>query len=119
MPAAADVYAFGCLAFEVLTGRLLFETASVAELQSAHLSHDGSTPAINELARHGKLGQLAQTIAQTIRRDPRKRPPISAVRTDLADLAPLIKNIIWPLGGSEADTVPRLTLPIPLVVRKT
>src|SRR5690606_7066609 len=40
-PMAADVYAFGCLAFEVLTGRELVWASNEVGIITAHLSHDG------------------------------------------------------------------------------
>ncbi len=40
-PMAADVYSFGCLAYEVLTGETLFDAPNEVALISAHLMHDG------------------------------------------------------------------------------
>ena len=40
---ATDVYAFSCLAFELLTGAPLFAGESLPAIFSAHLGHDGDS----------------------------------------------------------------------------
>lgn len=115
-PMSADVYAFGCLIYETLTGRLLFDAAAIGELQSSHIAHDGSTPSIAELALRPKLARLARLIGKTLRQDPRNRPTISAVRAELAHRAAELINLPWPIisSSSNDDTEPGMTLPPPI-----
>jgi hypothetical protein len=42
----SDVYSFACLAFEMLTGRVLFEAPNVVAQIAMHLEHDGAPPAL-------------------------------------------------------------------------
>jgi hypothetical protein len=71
-PAGADMYAFGCVAYETLTGETLFggdtEMAQIAQ----HLSHDGSPPPVRALARRPALMPLAELLFATLRRDPQE-----------------------------------------------
>ena len=50
-PCAADVYAFGCLAFEALTGKMLFEAESEVAQITMHLAHDGFPETLRKLAQ--------------------------------------------------------------------
>ena len=47
----ADVYAFGCVAFETLTGRVLFDADNEMAQIALHLAHDGLPPRLKALAR--------------------------------------------------------------------
>ena len=48
-PPKADVYAFACLAFEALTGRLLFDAPSEMAQIATHLAHDGFPERFHQL----------------------------------------------------------------------
>jgi hypothetical protein len=100
-PAHADVYAFGCLLFEALTGKVLFEAASEMAQIAAHLGHDGFPDPIRAMARRHGLAKLAELCFSTLRRDPRQRPSAAAVRKELAALSPSLAGLRWPLdlGG--------------------
>jgi serine/threonine protein kinase len=97
-PATADVYAFGCVAYEVLTGATLFDAPTEIALVSAHITHDGRPPQVAALARDARLGPLADLLARCLRHDPRNRARVSEVRARLAELAPSIAQLSWPLG---------------------
>ena len=99
-PMPADVYAFGCLAFETLTGRVLFhadnETAQIAH----HISHDGLPPLLRSLGGDRKLASLVEVLFATLRRDPRNRPPVPRLRQELRRLGPALSRLAWPLGSA-------------------
>jgi hypothetical protein len=97
-PATADVYAFGCLAFEALTGKVLFQADSEMAQIAMHVAHDGSPPALATLSKRPGLGPLAQLLTSTLRRDPRERPAAAVVRKELARVAPTLSAARWPLA---------------------
>lgn len=113
-PLDTDVYAFGCLAYEVLTGRVLFDAPTVGEFQAAHLSHDGNLAAVKELELHASLTPLAKLLTAALRRDPRNRPPITTIRSDLVKVGQTISDLSWPLGRFDTtdDTMPTIRIPM-------
>lgn len=98
-PAAADVYAFGCLVYEVLHGRELFRGSSDMAVLSQHLQHDGDLPELDALAQDRRLKPLAALLRATLRQDPRKRIGIEDAAAGLAELAPRLRERRWPLPG--------------------
>jgi serine/threonine protein kinase len=96
-PAKADIYAFGCIAFETLMGRLLFDASSEIALISAHVAHDGFPPPLRALSKRPELKPLVELLSTTVRRDPVNRPVASAVRRELARIAPALGRLSWPL----------------------
>jgi hypothetical protein len=97
-PKTADVYAFGCLAYEALTGRVLFEADSEVAQISMHLAHDGLPPALKKMGAQDELTALSELLFSTLRRDPRNRPTIASVRNDLRRLAPKLTQLPWPVA---------------------
>jgi serine/threonine protein kinase len=91
------VYAFGCLAFEALTGRTLFHSPSEMAQVSMHLAHDGFPDPLRALA--GEHPALAELLFSTLRHDPANRPTVDRVRAELARLAPQLGRLRWPLGA--------------------
>jgi tetratricopeptide (TPR) repeat protein len=67
----SDIYAFGCLAYEVLTGRPPFTGQSPAKLLGAHL---GETPRDVRELRADTPESLAALVMQTLEKDPASRP---------------------------------------------
>jgi hypothetical protein len=98
-PMPADVYAFGCLAFEVLTTRTLFEADNEMAQIALHVAHDGMPPGLRELSsKHKALGPLAELLFATLRREPKNRATVPAVRAELRKIAPLLARQKWPLA---------------------
>lgn len=95
-PAAADIYAFGCLVYEVLTGRELFQGTSDLAIVTAHLQYDGDAPGIETFAVDAALRPVADLLRSMLRQDPRKRIDIRTARTKLAELKLPPK---WPLAA--------------------
>jgi hypothetical protein len=98
-PARADVYAFGCIAFETLTGRVLFEAQSEVAQIALHVSHDGFPPPLRALAKRPDLAPLAELLFSTLRRNPSDRPSATVVAGELSRIAPRLARAAWPLGG--------------------
>jgi hypothetical protein len=96
-PAKADVYAFGCVAYETLTGRTLFEADSEMAQIALHVAHDGAPGPIRALASRRELAGLAELLYETLRRHPRDRPTTASVLQRLAGLAPALTRLRWPL----------------------
>ncbi|HQY61674.1 MAG: serine/threonine protein kinase [Myxococcales bacterium] len=95
-PLAADVYAFGCLLFEVLMGEVLFDADQQVALVSSHLVHDGGPPKLSQLAARAGFERVAGLASHCLRRDPKNRPTIEQVRRGLAELSPALEVLPWP-----------------------
>jgi eukaryotic-like serine/threonine-protein kinase len=68
---AADVYSFGVILFQMLTGRLPFEADSPLELA---LKHRMSPPPAVQTIRPDAPGHLATLVAEALRKEPTARP---------------------------------------------
>jgi serine/threonine protein kinase len=98
-PCAADIYAFGALCFEVLTGQVLFESATEVGSITQHLTHNGHPKRLDRLAAIRPLTELLEHLLEP---DPRKRWAVTETRRALQALAPHIEHFAWPLGVSAA-----------------
>jgi serine/threonine-protein kinase len=94
----ADIYAFGCVAFEILAGSPPFSAASLAALFAAHMTQK---PADVRTRRGEVPPSLADLIARCLEKDPSARPRSAA---DLLD----------PLERALAElSSPRVAAPVP------
>jgi hypothetical protein len=98
-PIKADVYAFGCVAFEALTSRVLFSAETEMAQIAKHVGHDGYPPPLRELSRKPEFAPLTTLLASTLRQDPTNRPTATTVRRDLQRLAPALAKLSWPVDG--------------------
>lgn len=103
---AADAYSFACLAFETLTGTPLFDGDDLFGVIRQHLAHDGLPPGITSLRARPELRKLAEILSHALRANPAKRTRIRMFRTELARVAPSIKDLAWPLSGASRWTGP-------------
>ncbi len=105
-PLSADVYAFSCLAFEVLTGGALFQGPDETSMLSHHLSHDGWPERLAALSQLPDLGDVALVLAACLRRDSRARPSVTEIRKALAQAGRKLTHATWPLGSKRVAPEP-------------
>jgi serine/threonine protein kinase len=97
-PRAADVYAFACLAYEILTGKPLFAGATLPAIFTLHLTHDGGPPELDWLRTHERHAPLGQLLSAGLAREPGKRIGIKAMRARLQDIARTrLADATWPI----------------------
>ena len=99
-PAKADVYAFGCVAYETLTGRVLFDAETEVAQIALHVAHDGFPAPLRLLARRKNLVHLAELLFSTLRRNPSDRPTAAVVHRELTRIAPELARTPWPIEGA-------------------
>lgn len=97
---AADVYAFGCFAYEVMTGRTLFDGHSDVTIISSHITHDGLPPAINQMAQSPNLQPFAMFLYQCLRYSPHNRSTMTQLRQEFQRLPESFARMPWPLRVS-------------------
>jgi serine/threonine protein kinase len=98
---AADAYSFACLAFETLTGMILFDSDDLFAIIRQHLNHDGLPPGIAELRARPELRKLAEILSRALRANPAHRTRIRMLRTELSRLAPQLRDLQWPLRAAD------------------
>jgi hypothetical protein len=97
-PRATDVYAFCCLAYEILTGKPLFAGPTLPAIFSLHLTHDGGPPELDWLRAHDRHARLAELLAAGLLREPARRITIKVMRARLRDIAREgLADATWPL----------------------
>ena len=96
-PMAADVYGFGCLAYEVLTGETLFDAPNEVALVTAHLMHDGLPPPVKRLADRSATAALAGTLRKCLRKSPAARASVDEIRAELKSVGAAIATRRWPV----------------------
>jgi len=101
-PLQADMYAFACTAFEVLTAEPLFEADEEMGIITAQVSHDGWPPKLAEFSRSQEFSGLGVVLAACLRRDPRDRPTASETRAALSQAGAALEGLHWPLHPPEA-----------------
>jgi hypothetical protein len=97
-PMPTDVYAFACMAFEMLTGELLFDGDTAVAIVASHMEHEGVPARLAEYSRIPHLAPLMELFAAALRPDPLERAGIDRVRRGLAELTPALAGLAWPLA---------------------
>jgi eukaryotic-like serine/threonine-protein kinase len=98
-PMAADIYAFGCLAFEILSAQTLFEGDDEMKILGMHVEHDGWPPKLAPIGRDARFGELGVFLAACLRRDPTQRPTAKQARRALAPLIAKYADDAWPVSA--------------------
>ena len=98
----ADIYAIGCLAFELLTGRLLFDGPDEMAVVSKHVAHDGWVDGLRQLAEQEESVALSSLLASCIRHDGRNRPTAAYLREQLSRVLLPLQEKKWPYAPSRA-----------------
>jgi serine/threonine-protein kinase len=93
--ARADLYSLGCVAYELLTGRLVFEGATSSELLLAHAERTPVPPS----AFVPISAELERLVMRLLEKDPDRRPQTASELE--ARLAALARRTPW----SQADAV--------------
>jgi serine/threonine protein kinase len=96
-PMAVDLYSFGCLAYEVLTGETLFDAPNEVALIAAHLMHDGLPAAVKRLADRPVTAAVAAVLRHCLRKDPAKRGTAAEIRAELKKAGAAIGARSWPV----------------------
>jgi serine/threonine protein kinase len=96
-PMAADTYAYACLAFEMLTGNILFDAPDELATINAHLAHDGYPDKLMELREIKGLDVLCDLLANALRQNPAHRISVDELREGFKELGPGLYNRSWPL----------------------
>lgn len=92
----SDMYAFGLLAFEILTGNPPFGTGTPMALAAAHLKDD--PPKVADM-RFDVSPDLAQLVDRCLEKDPDRRPDAKEVRKNLSPGSSMVTE--WPPPGLE------------------
>lgn len=96
-PMPTDVYAFCCLAFEMLTGELLFDGDTAVSIVSRHMEHQGMPEVLRAFRQRAHLAPLMDLLALGLRPRPGERASIDTLRAGMAELAPALAGMPWPL----------------------
>jgi eukaryotic-like serine/threonine-protein kinase len=96
-PFAADVYAFACLAFEVLTARALVDGPTLQQIIHAHIAGRAVTLAERALARP-EVATAGALLGAALSPLPERRPTIARLRAGFAAVAPDLVRLRWPLA---------------------
>jgi hypothetical protein len=100
LPSKADIYAFGCVAYETMTGKTLFDGESEMALVTKHIAHDGMPPGVKALVDRKGAPGLAEFLYRTLRRHPNDRPSATEVRKELARITPALARVKWPIEAA-------------------
>ncbi|MBN6056650.1 serine/threonine protein kinase, partial [Nonomuraea sp. RK-328] len=102
----SDLYALGCLLFELITGRLPFQAPDTLGYLSAHLTQEPLTPSSVSAGIPSAWDDLVLTL---LRKDPSQRYP------DAADLAKALRQLDHaPASAVNVSTLPYTELDIPV-----
>jgi serine/threonine protein kinase len=115
-----DIYALGCMGYEMLCGRVPFDADNVAELISAHLV--GTPPRPKQL-KADLPDELDQLLFAMLAKNPDERPTLAEVRKTITSVltkpstpAPYAQDDITPIPDAPARPLPfgLRTGPIPV-----
>jgi hypothetical protein len=98
-PAAADVYAFGCLAYEALTGKVLFHADNELAQIALHVSHDGNPPGVKELLGKPETALVGELLHAALRREPSQRATVKQLRERLKAMQQRLGAAKWPISS--------------------
>ncbi len=96
-PRATDVYAFCCLAYEMLTGETLFGGDTLSAVIAAHLSHPNGPAGLDWMRRQRHLAPLAELLSYGLAHQPGRRPLLPPLRARLAEIGRGLRALPWPL----------------------
>jgi len=102
--ARSDLYAFGCVLHELLTGQTPFTAGDPASLMTAHLNEAPEAPSS---VRAGLPADLDALVLRLLAKDPADRPQsASAVHDELRALSPASLQVRTPTAPTPTPTAP-------------
>jgi tetratricopeptide (TPR) repeat protein len=102
--ARSDVYSFGAMTFELLTGRPPFGEGSALDAAFGHLSRAPVAP--STLAPKGFVPQdMDELVERLLAKDPEQRPPNAGAVLALLDQAQRVLSIAPPMTGEEVESL--------------
>jgi serine/threonine-protein kinase len=104
----SDIYSFGCLAFEVLTGRWPFEAATVPEMLRAHQQAEPQRAPLEET---GVSAAVAGAVVRCLAKDPGARPQSFAEVMGLLSGVESPTSVPAPMVGGIEAAAPELSAP--------
>jgi TolB-like protein/tetratricopeptide (TPR) repeat protein/tRNA A-37 threonylcarbamoyl transferase component Bud32 len=104
----ADLYAFGVMAYEMLTGATPFGARSPAQLMAAHISEQ---PAHVALARPQVPRALAELVMQCLEKDPLQRPESAAAIAQALEDPAMVSGAF--ASSPAVPVVPTVAVPAP------
>jgi hypothetical protein len=96
-PFPTDVYAFTCMAFELLTSAVLVSGESLKEVLDYHLEGKAAAFATAHFSRHPEWAPLVELFRAGLSVNPEQRPPIQRLRAGFAAVVPELARQRWPL----------------------
>ena len=96
-PTPADVYAFGCVAYEALTGKVLFYADNELAQIALHVAHDGNPPPIKTLLGRPETAMLGELLHSALRREPRQRATVKQLRDRIRAIEARLATSKWPI----------------------
>ncbi len=102
-PLTADIYSFGCLAYEILTGKTLFDAPTEVALITAHITHDGLPAPVKRLADDPRTADIAAFMYACLRHNPQDRATTSSLREMLLRITGQLADLRWPLDDGRAS----------------
>jgi hypothetical protein len=96
-PMAVDSYAFACLAYEALTGKVLFGADSEAAQVSLHQAHDGAPPPIKSLLDRPETAPFGELLYGALRRAPHERADVTTLRERVRAIGGSLTTAKWPI----------------------
>lgn len=97
-PMPTDVYAFACLAFELLTNLILFDGETAVSIVSSHMRHKGMPDLLAELREDPHFRDLADVLSTGLAPDPDRRCSIQTLKDGLVQISADLCRQEWPIG---------------------
>ncbi len=96
-PRPTDVYAYACIAYELLMGEPLVDADSLTGLLALHRGGGAQSRVRTAMGRAPSLASLAALLEPALAMDASKRPTVARLRAGFAAVGPDLRRRSWPL----------------------